>query len=61
MCRLNQSVSFISQILKKYSCLWHTHLPPQQRPDLFIVNLMWTPKDDAAVVKINGLCLKLLI
>ena len=50
----NTSVSGL-QILKKYSCLWHTHLSASQRPDLYIVNLMWTPKDESATIKINGM------
>jgi len=31
------------------------HKPPSQRPRLYIVNLQWTPKDDVATLKINGM------
>ena len=41
-------------MLKKYSCLWGMHRPITERPRLIVVNLMWTPKDEVAVLKING-------
>ena len=28
--------------------------PRSKRPNLYIVNLQWTPKDDSATLKING-------
>jgi NAD-dependent deacetylase sirtuin 7 len=27
----------------------------KNRPKLYIVNLQWTPRDDAATMKINGI------
>ena len=38
------------QVLKSYKCLW------PKSPQLIIVNLMWTPKDKSATLKINGRC-----
>ncbi|XP_052070621.1 uncharacterized protein LOC127709244 [Mytilus californianus] len=44
------------KILKKYSCLWCMDRKMKNRPQLYIVNLQWTPRDDAATMKINGRC-----
>ncbi|ELU02773.1 hypothetical protein CAPTEDRAFT_228445 [Capitella teleta] len=44
------------KVLKKYPCLWSPHKPPTQKPELYIINLQWTPKDDGAILKINGKC-----
>ncbi|XP_033894090.3 NAD-dependent protein deacetylase sirtuin-7 [Acipenser ruthenus] len=52
------------KVLKKYACLWCMNRAPSKRPELYIVNLQWTPKDDLAVLKIHGKCddvLKLLM
>lgn len=44
------------KVLRRYPCLWAKDRSSSLRPKLFIVNLQWTPKDDQAVLKINGKC-----
>ncbi|KAJ0044275.1 hypothetical protein NL108_003727, partial [Boleophthalmus pectinirostris] len=44
------------KVLKKYPCLWSMNKPAIKRPQLYIVNLQWTPKDDLAVLKIHAKC-----
>lgn len=42
------------KVLKRYACLWCMDRPKKKRPLLYIVNLQWTPKDEAAELKIQG-------
>lgn len=44
------------KVLKKYTCLWRADKAVSQRPNLYIVNLQWTPKDDVAKLKVHATC-----
>lgn len=41
------------KVLRRYPRLWGR---PRERPQLYIVNLQWTPKDSAAALKISARC-----
>eukprot|EP00795_Rhopilema_esculentum_P006111 gene6111-11501_t len=42
------------KVLKSYRGLWGMNRVKLKRPDLYIVNLQWTPKDNLASLKIHG-------
>ena len=55
MLMLSHTLRWYWQVLRRYACLWSMHKPVEKRPQLIVVNLMWTPKDDLASLKINGM------
>nr|XP_039262422.1 NAD-dependent protein deacetylase sirtuin-7-like [Styela clava] len=42
------------KVLRSYKHLWMTDRPKHKRPQLYIVNLQWTPKDTQASMKIHS-------
>ncbi|CAG0921974.1 unnamed protein product [Notodromas monacha] len=44
------------KVLKSYERLWARERSAKQKPDLFIVNLQWTPKDKCCSVKLHARC-----
>ncbi|KAK7111139.1 uncharacterized protein [Littorina saxatilis] len=44
------------KVLRCYPCLWRMDMRPEHRPNMVIVNLQWTPKDERASLKIHGRC-----
>lgn len=44
------------KVLRRYPRLWRMRSAPAARPELYIVNLQWTPKDAVAALKINARC-----
>jgi NAD-dependent deacetylase sirtuin 7 len=56
-CRLIVCIGSSLKVLKHYSCLWPgKSAMKNNKIDLCIVNLQWTPKDSQATLKINGYC-----
>uniref|UniRef100_UPI00358E18F9 NAD-dependent protein deacetylase sirtuin-7-like isoform X1 n=1 Tax=Myxine glutinosa TaxID=7769 RepID=UPI00358E18F9 len=49
------------KVLKKYPSLWGMERVRGKRAKLYIVNLQWTPKDGAAVLKVSARCDDIMI